>query len=178
MKKFVLAFLVVFIANLGCKKLDKGDRLCGCSYDESLLTLVIKDTNGVDMLNPATNDYFNKGSIKLYYQNAGTEKQINFGIRQPFEYYGNATTEKFEFYQINSSELLRLASIENSPDFYLKLGNATPLLLKVTVEKGTPKVTKLTVNNVEASLETGDVRKSNPNIFYITLPNPSSPTVQ
>jgi len=69
---------------------------------------------------------------------------------------------------LQSSELLRLAASANIPEFYLKLGNGTPLLLKVTVQAGTAKVSALTVNNVAAIAETGDVKKLNPNIFYFT----------
>lgn len=168
MKKFILAFLVVFVANLGCKKLDDGDKPCACSpVSEPPLTLIIKGTNGIDMLNPTTTGYFTAANIKLYYQNAGAEKQIIFRVGQPF-IYGNGAAEKFEFYQLQSSELLRLAASANIPEFYLKLGNGTPLLLKVTVQAGTAKVSALTVNNVAAIAETGDVKKLNPNIFYFT----------
>jgi len=170
MKKFLIVFFVVFAANLGCKKLDEGDRLCGCSpVVEPPITLVIKGTNGIDMLNPATNGYFAVNNIKMYYQSGGTEKQVSFGLSQPFS-YGAGSTLKFEYYQLLSTELLTLASSTNPPNLYLKLGNGEPLQLKVTMASGQKyKVEKLLVNNVEAAAAESPLKDMRPNIFYINL---------
>lgn len=170
MKKFILAFLVVFVANLGCKKLDQGDRLCGCSpAAEPPLILVIKNANGADLLNPATTGHFTADNIKVYHEADGKEKQMTFRVGKPFT-YGNASTDKFEYYQLQSS-LVSLHATTAQPSFYVKLGNGTPLLLKPTMDQDAKyKVVKLLVNDVEATPETGSAKNILPNVFYITLP--------
>ncbi|WP_113662591.1 hypothetical protein [Pedobacter nanyangensis] len=170
MKKILFVLFIVFAANLGCKKMDTGGGLCACSPVQTPpLLLVVKGTNGVDMLNPATNGSFATANIKLYYQNGTTENPIQFDINQPFS-VGNSATEKIEFYQLRSSRLLDLLSAENPPNIYLKLGNGTPRQLKATMVSGQKyKVEKLLVDNVEATAETGPVKKIVPNIFYFSL---------
>jgi len=170
MKKILFVLFVVFVANLGCKKMDTGGGLCACSPVQTPpILLVIKGANGVDMLNPATNGSFASSNIKLYYQNGTTEQQIEFNINQPFA-VGNSTTEKVEFYQLRSSYLLDLLSSKNPPNIYIKLGNGTPRQLKATMVSGQKyKVDKLLVNDVEATGETGAVKNIVPNIFYFNL---------
>lgn len=170
MKKLLFVLFVVFAANLGCKKMDTGDRLCACSPVQTPpILLVVKGANGVDMLNPATNGYFATANIKLYYQNSTTEQQIEFSISPPFP-VSNSTTEKIEFYQLRSSYLLDLLSSKNPPNIYLKLGNETPRQLKATMVSGQKyKVDKLLVNDVEATVEAGSIKNILPNIFYINL---------
>lgn len=170
MKKFLLALFIVFVANLGCKKLDKGGMPCACSpMAQPPLILVIKATNGDDLLNPATNGHFTADNIKVYHEAGGKEMQMAFRLAKPFS-YGNASTEKFEYYQIQSA-LVSMYPETAQPSFYLKLGNGTPLLLKPTMDKDTKyKVAKLLVNDVEATPETGAAKNILPNVFYITLP--------
>lgn len=169
MKKILFVLFVVFATNLGCKKMDTGDRLCACSpITTPPLTLVVKGANGVDMLSPGTNGYFAVNNIKLYYQDGSTERQIQFRLNPPFS-YGNAANEKFEFYQLHSSDLLNFLSSANPPNVYLKLGSGEPRQIKATMSDQKYKVAKLVVNNVEATAETGAVKNVLPNIFYFNL---------
>ncbi len=170
MKKILFVLFVVFVANLGCKKMDTGGGLCACSpITTPPVLLVVKGTNGADMLNPATNGFFATANIKLYYQNGAREQQIEFSISQPFS-IGNSTTEKVEFYQLRSSYLLDLLSSKNPPSIYLKLGNGTPRQLKATMVSGQKyKVDKLLVDDVEATAEAGSIKNIVPNIFYFNL---------
>lgn len=165
MKKIILAFLVVFVANLGCKKLDEGDRLCGCSpVTEPPLTLVIKGANGVDILNPASANAFSSNDIKLYYLETNVQKQLTFYIRPNFTVDNN----KFDYYQLNSSDIVRLAT-SSTKDFYLKLGQREPLKINIEKIKDSFKFTKLTVDGVEKLPETGAVSKYLPNIYYLDV---------
>lgn len=150
--------------------MDTGGGLCACSpVTTPPLLLIVKGANGVDMLNPATNGSFAASSIKLYYQNGTTENPIQFDINQPFS-VGNSATEKIEFYQLRSSRLLDLLSAENPPNIYIKLGNGEPRQLKATMSIDQKyKVTKLLVNNVEATAEMGSFKAVVPNIFYFNL---------
>jgi len=168
MKKFIAVLFVVFVANFGCKKMDEGNRLCACSpIQEPTLVLVLKNAENMDVLNPNTNGYFATNNIQLYYQEEGeTQKQLNFYIRPSFS-YGN---EKFDYYQLYSSEIIRKATTANQ-NFYLKMGNNEPIKLNVEFD-GNQKylVSKLLVNGTEADAEKGGVVNYVRNIFYIKLP--------
>ncbi len=167
MKKFLIILSVIFIANLGCKKLDKGDRLCGCSpATQPPLTFVIKGANGTDLLNPATVGYFSNNDIKLYQlEENGAQKQLNFFVRPNF----SNGVDKFDFYQIHSAEIMRLA-ISLTKDFYLKLGDKEPLKINLERVKDDFKVSKLTINGVEKTAETGIITKYMPNVYVIEIP--------
>jgi len=166
MKKFLFVVFIVFLANLGCKKLDEGDRLCACSpITEPTVVLVVKNGAGADMLNPTTAGYFANNNIQLYYLEGGTQKKLNFYVRPSFS-YGN---EKFNYYQLHSSEMIR-QSVTANKDLYLKLGNNEPL--KINLELIADKkyqVAKLLVDGKEANAEQGNVTSYVQNIFYINL---------
>lgn len=164
MKKIILAFLVIFVANLGCKKLDDGDKPCACSpVMEPPLTLIIKGANDVDMLNPNSANAFSSNDIKLYYLDTnGTQRQLTFYIKPNFTVDNN----KFDFYQLHSSEIVRLAT-SLTKDFYLKLGQNEPFKINIEKNKDSFKLAKLTVNGVEKLPETGAISKYIPNIYYL-----------
>ena len=167
MKKFLLALVIVFLANLGCKKLDKSDGgLCACSpVYEPTLVLVVKNAAGADMLNPATTGHFENNNIQLYYVEGGTQKKLNFYVRIPFS-YGN---DKFNYYQLHSSDIIR-QSATNNKEIYLKLGSNEPM--KVSLELATdPKfeIKKLLLGNKEATAEQGSVKSYVQNMFYFNL---------
>lgn len=167
MKKFLAVLAIVFLANLGCKKLDVNDGLCACSpVTEPTVVLVVKNAAGADMLNPATNGYFTNSNIQLYYQESGgLLKQLNFYVRPSFSY----GSDKFNYYQLHTTDILKNV-VANNRSFYLKLGNNNPLKLDFEL-KATEKykVIKLLVNDVEAQAETGAVAAYVPNIFYVNL---------
>ena len=166
MKKFLIVMLVVFVANLGCKKLDKGDGLCACSPTvEPTLVLVVQNGQADDLLSPATDGYFSNQNIQLYYIESGTQKKLDFYVHSSFT-YGN---EKFKYYQLHSSALIR-QSLTTNKDIYLKLGGNEQL--KLNLEFSTDKrfeVAKLLVNGKEAVSEQGAVKSYLQNIFYIKL---------
>jgi hypothetical protein len=169
MKKFSIAFTVLFVLIFGCKKIDEanGGGLCACSpLPTAYLNLVIKNTAGNDLLNTATAGSFAQSQIQLYAKDAiGNIKQINFYIRSPFS-YGN---DKFNYNQLMSDEIATLAkSIDNT--FYLKLGNQNPYEINLQVNSNFRKVEKVLIDKKEAPAETGKVATDyGMNIYYLNL---------
>ncbi|QIL38734.1 hypothetical protein G7074_05210 [Pedobacter sp. HDW13] len=150
MKKFLIILSVIFIVSLGCKKENiGGGGLCACSpVINPPLSLVIKNSADVDLLNPKTKGYFDKTQIQLYSKDAKNMiKQINFEIRQPFAYTANL---KIDYYQLISSEIPYLSkSIDQT--FYLKLGDNKLYELNLKVTNNI--VEKLLIDKTEAPKE-------------------------
>eukprot|EP01012_Entosiphon_sulcatum_P011886 TRINITY_DN17386_c0_g1_i1.p1 TRINITY_DN17386_c0_g1~~TRINITY_DN17386_c0_g1_i1.p1 ORF type:complete len:169 (-),score=15.98 TRINITY_DN17386_c0_g1_i1:413-919(-) len=150
MKKILIVLMVIFIANLGCKKANIGGvDLCACTVaGGSVLGLVIKNSTDIDLLNPATTGYFAKNQIQFYSKDANNViKQISFDIRPPFTYANNL---KLDYYQLISLEAFSLAkSIDNS--FYLKLGDGKPYELNLKVNNNL--IEKLFIDKTEAPRE-------------------------
>jgi hypothetical protein len=162
MKKFLLVLAILFIAHLGCKKIDKEDRLCACSpISQPMFTLVIKKS-GVDLLNSTINGSFAKNQIQLYtIDESGKSKAIVFMIRSPFV----VDTEKLDYYQLVSYELLTLA-ISDTKSFYLKLGDEAPVELNF-VQNTTTRRLKLLIDKKEAVRESREIVNSvGGNVFY------------
>ncbi len=145
MKKILLVLLVIFIANLGCKKINEGGGLCACSpisYNPTL-GLVIKDAAGTDILNPTTSGYLDKTQIQLYSKDINNViKQINFDIRQPFTYTNSL---KLDYYQLVSYEIALLSKSLDDV-FYLKLGNK---LYELSLKINNNQVEKLLIDKIE-----------------------------
>jgi len=157
MKKILIVLMVIFIANLGCKKAGVGGGgLCACSpISTTPLILVIKNTADVDMLNPKTTGYFDKNQIQLYSKDVNNViKQINFEIRQPFNYSNN---QKIDYYQLTSSEIPYLAKSIDSI-FYLKLGDNK--LYELNLKINNNLVEKLLIDKTEAPKEIQPVTNS------------------
>ncbi|WP_426325907.1 hypothetical protein [Pedobacter sp. R-06] len=153
MKKILFVLVLIFITNLGCKKITNGGGLCACSpisYDTSL-GLVIKNSADVDLLNPKTTGFLDKTQIQLYSKDASNViKQINFDIRQPFTYTNNL---KMDYYQLVSSDISHQAkSIDNT--FYLKLGDK---LYELNLKVNNQMVEKLLINKTDAPKELPNV---------------------
>jgi hypothetical protein len=150
MKKVLIAFIALFVLNLGCKKMSDVDRLCACSpiSNVSYLSLVIKNNNGEDLLNATTAGAFTKEKILLYRKDAnGAIKQIDFGIRPPFSY---GTNQLFNYNQLVSVEIGILAkSITDT--FYLKLGDDK--LYELNLKFDNSKLEKLLIDQQEVPLE-------------------------
>lgn len=166
MKKIIIAFVVIFIANLGCKKISDGDGLCGCSpITPPSLHLVIKSAVGTDLLNTENAGAYSPNQIQLFQKdNSGAIKQLRFHIRPGFSF----GSEKFNYYQLYSDEVGILAQIANQ-SFYLKLGDANPRELKVQLNNTTNRIEKLSIDKKDAPVETGEVSKYAGSIFYLTL---------
>ena len=167
MKKFILALTIIFVANLGCKKIIDSEKPCACSpifYPS--LNFVIKNTAGDDYLNTKTTGSFSKDNIQLYYKEpSGNIKQVQFLIRQPFSY----GSEQFKYFYLRSEEILAINNSLN-PVFYIKLGNNVPYEVKIEFDKNKNKVEKLTINNNEAVAATGTlINYQDGNMFYFTL---------
>ena len=149
MKKFLAAFLLIFIVNLGCKKMDVGGGgLCACSLmPQPILSLLIKNSANADLLNSATTGYFDKSKIQFYYKDANNlVKQLNFGISQPFTYSNDL---KVTYYQLVSYEIGMLA--KNINTFYLKLGDGKVYELSLKVNNTV--IEKLLIDTVEIPKE-------------------------
>lgn len=147
MKKFSLILLIIFIANLGCKKIGGGG-LCACSPVEPLpSSIILKGNSGIDLLNPTTTGFYDKNQIQIYSKDVNNNiKNINVNINTPF----NFVNDKITYYQLVSYELIALAkSIDNT--FYLKLGSDKIYQLNLQVKNGV--IIKLLVDNVAALQE-------------------------
>ncbi|TBO40950.1 hypothetical protein [Pedobacter kyonggii] len=156
MKKILFVLVLIFITNLGCKKITDGGGVCACSpisYDTSL-GLVIKNSTDGDLLNPKTTGFLDKTQIQLYAKDANNIiKKINFDIRQPFTYTNNL---KMDYYQLVSSEISREAkSIENT--FYLKLGDK---LYELNLKVNNTVVEKLLIDKVDSPKELPSAKES------------------
>lgn len=168
MKKFFIVLAIVFVANLGCKKIgiDGGGGLCACSpaVDAPYLSLVITSSEGTDLLNKVNAGSINQNEIQLYKKEPdGSIKAISFAIRPPF----TAGTEQFDYFQLFSIELAQLAKTAGDT-FYLKLKDQATLDLSLQVNSNSKKVEKLFVNGTEAAIEAGPISKYVPSpIFYL-----------
>jgi hypothetical protein len=150
MKKVLIAFVALYVINLGCKKIDDVDRLCACSpiSNASYLSLVIKNNNGDDLLSATTAGAFTKEKIQLYRKDAnGAIKPIEFAIRPPFSY---GTNQSFNYNQLVSMEISILAKSINDT-FYLKLGDDK--LYELNLKMNNMKLEKLLINQQEALFE-------------------------
>ncbi|RQO69431.1 hypothetical protein DBR43_15220 [Pedobacter sp. KBW06] len=166
MKKIIIAFVVLFIANLGCKKISRTDGLCACSpATYPGVALVIKNVANLDLLNPANKEAYTLNQIKLFQKDdKGVEKQISFSIRPTFSY----GSEKFNYYQLYSEEIYVLARTKPQ-SFYLKLADGTPYELNLEFKEGVYKPQKLLIDKKEAPAETGELAKYDASIFYLNL---------
>ena len=165
MKKFILACVILFIVNMGCKKTNAdGGAPCGCSpVMGPSFSLVIKNSAGQDLLNPQTTAALTQEKIELYRKDAGGKIiPLNFSIRQPFT-YGN---EKFTFYQLYINDL---SFINDAGDntAYLKLGNGPVRQVNVFLGQNPVLVNKVLVDKKEIESDK-DNGKTYLSIFYLT----------
>ncbi|MBD1392057.1 hypothetical protein [Mucilaginibacter glaciei] len=163
MKKFILALVVLFAANVGCKKASNdGGNICACSpIVGPSLHLVIKNSAGQDLLDDKTTGGLTKDKIDLYRKDAaGNIVKIYFGIQPPFQY----GEQKFPFYQLFTSDFGFLQSANNIA--YLKLDDK---LYELSIQLGTnsSRVDKLFIDKKETEKDTGAVN-SYVSVFYFT----------
>ena len=166
MKKFLIVCAILFIAGVGCKKMDyDGSNPCGCSPIEPPgLNLVIKNTAGDDLLNEKTVGAYAKDNIQLFIKEVnGKETPINFNIR-PSSAFGD---EKFNFNLLSSWGFYFLPKQANKT-VYLKLGDSEPYELLLDLSK--PAEASLLINKKAAEREKSGVGRSLP-IFYLIESN-------
>jgi hypothetical protein len=166
MKKILIAFAVLVVVNLACKKLSDHEPLCACSpVSYPGFNLVVKNAAGTDLLDVALAGAFKKDQIQLFQKDAGgTIKQIEFQIRLPFS-YGN---DKFAYHFLQSYEITRLMSI-NGQQFYLKLGDQPAMEISFVGNNGTKLLEKVLINQKEIPLETTGAAQYIGPIFYLNL---------
>jgi len=121
MKKFLLCFIALTFG-LSCTKEQM--TVCGCSPIDNHVSLIVKNQENADLLDPAVSGSFDKNNIKIRYKQGDILKDISFAIREPFSYGANAET-KFPYYQLFSSELASLRISNTAQEFYVYLGQNT-----------------------------------------------------
>ncbi|WP_199137400.1 hypothetical protein [Pedobacter sp. ASV12] len=167
MKKFLIVCFLLFTVSVACKKENVGgDKLCACSLLAApTLQLAVKGAEGKDLLNTTVSGSYSEGQIQLYQKdNVGNMKQIQFRIREPF----NAGNEKFGYYQIESAQVISLASQNANQVFYLKLGNRAPLEISMTIQQDKRMIGKLLIDKQEVPVVSDYIAKF-ANVYAISL---------
>jgi hypothetical protein len=157
--------LLLFIFNVGCKKENVGGGgLCACSPVRGPeLNLVIKNSEGDDLLSDKTVGSFTKDNIGVYRTDADNKViPIDFAIRPAFS-YGD---EKFNFNSLHVGNLFFLQKT-TAGIIYLQLGNKEIIELHLQLNEGKYTVEKLLIGHEEAVKDTGTVSKY-ADIFYLT----------
>ncbi|WP_442588255.1 hypothetical protein ACSBL2_19635 [Pedobacter sp. AW31-3R] len=166
MKKFIFICAILFIAGVGCKKMNiDGGALCGCSpiSNGPDFKLVIKNEAGEDLLNEKTTGAYTKDKITFFRKDeSGKKVPINFAIRPSFS-YGD---EKFDDYQLYTNDVFHFLKKDNKVA-YLKLGDGKEYELSLELEEGKYTVSKLFIDQIEAEKATGNITNY-AQIFYLT----------
>lgn len=164
MKKFLTICVILFITNLGCKKMGiDGSGTCACSPVKGPeLYLVIKNNAGEDLLNEKTTGAYTKDKIELFRKDVDGKKiPLNFGIRPTF-LYGD---KKFNFNQLFSGDIMFLQKTGNNI-IYLKLGADKVYELNLELHKEFYEIAKITIDKKEAEQDKDTFGKKIP-IFYL-----------
>lgn len=165
MKKFALALALLFIVNMGCKKMNiDGGGLCGCSpISGPRLNLVIRNAAGDDLLSSNTTGAFTKDKIQFFRKDSeGKMTTVLFGIREPLS-YGD---EKFRYNTLTVSDL-RYTNDSSKDMIYLKLGDNQPYEISLELKlMGQYSVQKIFIDQKEAEKDTGNVSKYE-SVFYL-----------
>ena len=164
MKKFLIISTLLFIVSVGCKKENVGGGgLCACSPVRGPeVNLVIKNTNGGDLLNDNTTGSYTKDRIAVYRKDGnGNVIPMDFAIRPGFS-YGN---EKFNF---NTLFLGNLTFLQKSPAdvIYLKLGEKEAGELRLQLNQEKYEVEKVMIGNEEVVKDSGTVSRYAA-VFYL-----------
>ena len=146
MKKLFIVCTIVILSGLSCKK------ICACDPAQAALFLVIKNTAGQDMLNPATPNYFTKDQVSLIAESPTGKSPLPFHLRRPEEWLG------LNNYFIYVSPIG--AAVGFSPEIYLKLGNQNQYTLHITITKDGRRIAQLLIDgkNIPVSKK--------PDLFY------------
>lgn len=157
MKKFILAWLILFVAGASCKK-----PLCACSPAMGPeLSLAVKNSAGDDLLNSNTTGYFAPDKIRVYKKDSNGNETPVYVTVAPAVVFGN----DFKYNTIHAyafGDLLK----SGKGNVFLKLGDETPYELNIQLDSN-QKIYKLLINDQEAEKDNGMVAKY-ANIFYLT----------
>ncbi len=130
MKKFLILFSLIITLNFSCKEYDKA---CGC-YNPVPLTfnLVVKNTTGGDLLNPALSGYYAKDEIKLYREESnGSHTSLAFQVTPPIP----SGSTKLDYYKITSSALISLVQAKMATSVFLQFKDEEPYRVDVSYEQ-------------------------------------------
>lgn len=164
MKKFILICAILFVVNVGCKKMNVGgEGLCACSpITGPELNLVVQNAAGLDLLASTNTGSYTKEKIELYRKDSeGKVVPLNFGIRSPFSYGDEKFSKNFLF-----SNDLRSTSTNGSSILFLKLGDKV-YELNLVFNKEKFDVDRLLIDNKEVEKDKGTV-SNYLSIFYLT----------
>jgi hypothetical protein len=165
MKKFILVCAILFIANVGCKKMNlDGGGVCGCLPIEGPeFNLVIKNSAGDDLLSSSTAGPYSKDNIQMYRKdNEGKMIPILFAIRPPFS-YGD---EKFKYNFLYTTNI-RISANTQTDHIYLKLGNDQPYEMTLHLKSnGRLSVQRLLIDQKETEKEADNLSKY-ASFFYL-----------
>lgn len=165
MKKFLFICAILFIANVGCKKMNiDGGGLCGCSPTTGpTFQLVIRNSFGEDLLNSKTSGAYSIDKIELYRKDVtGKVVPVNFSIRPPFS-YGN---ESFSANSLYSADINYLFQASDK-SIFLKLGGSKLYELTLQLNQQSAKVEKLLIDQKESEKAKGTI-ENYATIFYLT----------
>lgn len=159
MKKFLIVSVMLFIASVGCKKMDiGGDNVCGCSpvTEGPELNLVIRNSAGQDLLSTSSATAVTKDQIKLYRDEGnGNIRQIPFEILPPFSY----GEEKFGSNYLYTRSVQWNSSTQTDV-IYLKIGDDEPYELTIRMKpEGRFSVHTLLINQKPAAKGEGNLAK-------------------
>lgn len=167
MKKFLIVCFLLFTVSVACKKENVGgDGLCACSLLAApTLQLAVMGNEGKDLLNTTVSGSYSEGQIQLYRKdNLGNVKPIQFKIREPFK----AGADQFNYYQIESVEIISLANQNANQVFYLKLGSRAPLEISMTIQQDKRLIAKLLIDKKEVPVVNDNIAKFG-NLYAISL---------
>jgi len=161
MKKFLFLFIALSIG-LSCKK-----PLCGCSPIEYHFILTVRDANDKDLLAPDALGGYKAGQIKLYYKEGGNLKLVNSYIRTPISYYPENKEVKFEYYQLQSPDLVKLR-MSGKTEFYITFNNQEPLSLSFEVSRIDNSAINVMID--DKPLKDALLFKGYPSVWTVTIP--------
>ncbi len=164
MKKLLVVFAIIVSLNLSCET-----RMCGCFNPPPLtFNLVVKSTNGEDLLNPSIVGNFAKEQIKLYKKEVdGSHSPLKFELNKPIP----AGNTKISYYQLVSPELVMFDRSNPNVGFYTKVaylqfGNETPYKIDLSYEQRTHKL-DLSLDGIDVSKDEKMLPFLN-TLFYFT----------
>jgi hypothetical protein len=79
MKKYLLAFCLLCLAQMGCQKEEE---ICICGSIDLGVHLAYLNASGTDLLNPATTNGITNGDVDIYCLENGVRKQVLYGNQE------------------------------------------------------------------------------------------------
>lgn len=155
----MIASLVLLIINISCKKLDQGQKLCGCSpVTAPEFRLVLKNSSGEDLLSDKVTGAYSRDKIAVFYKDGdGKEVKRPFSLHEPFS-YGN---QKFEM------NTLGIHIISADP-IYLRLGEGKVYKISFKVSETSSRLEDFMIDDTVAEMAAGEITKYL-SIYYLTV---------